>query len=75
MPDTKPITDLTVRQVALVLYESDAPTFVKRVQRLIISEQLTAKKLPGSTGAYLIRPADLRDYQQKQHRQSKEKPS
>jgi hypothetical protein len=71
--DTKPVPELTVKQVALALYGLDTPTYVKRVQRLIISGQIAHKKLPGSTGAYLIEPGALRDYQKAQAQHDKKR--
>ncbi len=68
-PSTEPAPDLTVRQAAQALYGDDGKTAVKRVQRLILSGELAATKLPGETGAYLIQPPTLRDFQQKHQRQ------
>jgi hypothetical protein len=64
--ETKPVPDMTVRQVALALYQDDGKTPIKRVQRLIANGHLPAQKLPGGTGAYLVKAVDLRAYQQKQ---------
>jgi hypothetical protein len=64
-PTTKPVPDLTTRQAAVALFGDDGKAEIRHVQRLINAGQLEAVKLPGPNGPFLVKPASIRDLQQK----------
>lgn len=60
----------TVRQAAARLFGDESSAAIRQVQRLIERGELSAQKLPGQTGPYLIPLAAILAFEEKR-RQSK----
>lgn len=58
-------TPYSVRQVAARLFGDDTSATVRQVQRLIERGELSAQKLPGQTGAYVIFLSAIQEFEEK----------